>query len=118
MSKLVDIPTFRLWAGANVPGSVSDELVQMCLDEAESALVADVGCHIVDVIAANLDAAPIGSGEVCRRAQNLLAKRNSPDGSAGSGEEGFISIPAVPSGSLAAVRQIKKHLAIPIVVIA
>ena len=118
MSTFVTVGMFRMWAGVNVPGSVPDVLILMCLDEAESALVADVGCGTVDVIAANPEANPIGAGEVCRRAQNLLAKRNSPEGSAGTGEEGFIAIPSIPSGSLAAVRQIKKHLGIPVVVIA
>ena len=118
MAKLETVAGFRAWAGTNIPGNVPDQLIQDELDEAESMLVADVRCGTVDAIIVNLDANPIGLGEVRRRAQNLLAKRNSPEGFSGTGEEGFITIPAVPSGALSAVRQIKTHLGIPIVVIA
>jgi hypothetical protein len=114
-AKLVDITSYRTWAGASV-GSVPDSLIQQSLDEAESGLVADVGCGTVDAIVVNLDANAVAVGEVQRRTNNLLAKRNSPEGVAGVGDMGVISIPSTPAGSMASVRQIKQHLGIPLVV--
>lgn len=117
-AKLETVAGFRGWATVNVPANVPDTLIQACLDEAEAGLVADVLCGTVDRIITNIDANPIGVGEVRRRAQNLLGRRNSPEGVAGVGQDGFVMIPASPPGSAIAVRQIKQHLGIPLVVVA
>jgi hypothetical protein len=111
---LIDIPTFRAWAGAGAD-SVPDVLVQLCLDEAESALVADVRAPVA-TITADPDAAVIARGDVLRRTANLLARRNSPEGVAGVGDDGLITVPSGDPGSPAAVRRIQRILRIERVV--
>ena len=115
---LVTIPEFRAWAGAT--STVPDELVQGCLDEAEAGLVADVGVATVEAIVAGSAAAvAIARGDEMRRAANLHARRSSPEGFAGSGEDGVIPIPAGDPGSPAAVRRIRRLLGMqPVVAIA
>jgi hypothetical protein len=108
---LATVEVFRSWAGA-AAASVPTGLVQQCLAEAESALAADVGAP-VHVIAAHPDAVVIAVGDVLRRAANLLARRNSPEGVAGVGDLGYIQVPANDPGSFHAVRRIRRHLGIP-----
>ena len=117
MSKLVSITDYRVWMGPSLPATTPDSVVQMCLDSSEAGLVADVGA-VIDAIITNLEANALARKDIMLRTSNELAKRNSPEGVAGVGEEGFISIPATPAGSISTVRQIKRHLRIPVVVIA
>lgn len=109
---VVSVPEFRAWAGANVPASVSDELVQMCLDEAEAGMLADIGATLGEVTL-HPHAINIAKGDETRRASRLLARRNSPEGIAGAGAEGVISIPARDPDSAASVRQIRALLMVP-----
>lgn len=109
---LVTVPDFRTWAGANVPASVPDALIKQCLDEAEAGIVADVGATVAD-IEQNLMALDIAVGEEKRRANRLLARRNSPEGVAGVGDAGVIAIPVRDADSQRAVWGIRSHLAVP-----
>lgn len=118
MSKLVTLAEYRMWMGPALPSTTPDSIIQDALDSAEAGLVADVGCQAIDAIITNLDANVIAREDIMLRTSNKLAKRNSPEGVAGVGEEGFITIPATPNGSQVNVRQIKKHLRISVVVIA
>lgn len=113
MSVLVDVDDFRRWAGAAV-ASVPDELVQACLDEAEAALAAEVQTTIA-AVAADPAAAAIGTGDVYRRAARLLARRNSPEGIAGTAEF-QVTIPVRDPDSARAVAEIRNILAVPIVI--
>lgn len=111
---LVTIEQFRVWAGAATQ-TVPDELVQTCLDEAEAGIVADVFGHddgSITAILANPRAAAIALGDEMRRAANLLARRNSPEGYAGAGDDGIIAVPAGDPGSPAAARRIRRLLGI------
>lgn len=110
-AKLVTVAEFRAWAGA-ASASVPDELIQDCLDEAEAGIVADTGVTSIDQVITNLDANPIGRGDEMRRAANLLARRNSPEGYAGAGDDGIITVPAGDPGSHAATRRIRRILKI------
>lgn len=118
MAVLVGEEEFRAWAGANVPATVPGSLVAACLEEAEAALVADVGCSTVNDITSHPDAARIAYGDMLRRTSNLLARRNSPEGIAGVGDDGMITVPSGDPGSPAAVRRIRRYLGIPVVVVA
>ncbi len=110
---LVTVDQFRVWAGAATQ-TVPDELVQMCLDEAEAGIIADVlgPTGVIDTIVSNAKATAIAVGDEMRRAANLLARRNSPEGYAGAGEDGIIAIPAGDPGSPAAARRIRRLLGI------
>lgn len=112
MSVLVDVPAFRLWAGANIPASVPGELIQTCLDEAESGLSTETGATIA-LIQTSPPATAIAVGDELRRASRLLARRNSPEGIAGAGADGVIAIPSRDPDSSASVRQIRSILLIP-----
>lgn len=110
---LVTVEEFRVWAGANLPASVADVLIQECLDEAESGIVADTGSTVAD-IQANALALDVALGEEKRRANRLLARRNSPEGIAGAGADGLIiNIPTRDADSQRAVWAIRSHLAVP-----
>ena len=113
MSTLVSVEQFRLWAGAAVQ-TVPDDLVTICLDEAEAGIVADVFGKTegsITAIVAEPSAAAIAVGDEMRRAANILARRNSPEGYAGAGEEGIIiAVPAGDPGSAAAARRIRRLL--------
>lgn len=111
---LVDVPMYRLWAGAATQ-TAPDDLVQMCLDEAEAAIVVDVfgpSAGGIDTIVGNEVAADIARGDELRRAANLLARRNSPEGYAGAGDDGIITVPAGDPGSPVAVRRIRRVLGV------
>lgn len=113
-ASLVTVEQFRVWAGAAVQ-TVPDQLVQDCLDEAEAGIVADVfgpDSGSIDTIAANPNARAIATGDEKRRAANLLARRNSPEGYAGAGDDGIIVVPAGDPGSPAAARRIRRILKI------
>lgn len=113
-AKLVTVEQYRLWAGA-ASQSTPDELVQMCLDEAEAGIVADVfgpDSGDIDTIVDEPKAVPIARGDEMRRAANLLARRNSPEGYAGAGDDGIIAVPSGDPGSPAAVRRIRRILGI------
>jgi len=112
MAVLVSVPDFRVWAGANTPASISDDLIQTSLEEAESGIAAETGATIID-IQANASATAIARGDEMRRASRLLARRNSPEGIAGAGSEGVISIPSRDPDSAASVRQIRAILLVP-----
>jgi hypothetical protein len=115
MAALVTVQQFRTWAGAATQ-TVPDELVQMCLDEAEAGIVVDVfgpsGAGSIYTIKEDALASPIARGDEMRRAANLLARRNSPEGYAGAGDDGIITVPAGDPGSPAAVRRIRRILRI------
>lgn len=102
---------FRAWSGAGT-ASVPDSLIQACLDEAVSGLVADLGVDPA-LVAADPAAAAIAHGEILRRASRLLARRNSPEALAGMGELGAVTIPSRDPDSTRAVWAIKSLLVIP-----
>lgn len=109
---LVTVAEYRDWAGAQA-SSVSDFLIEATLAESAAALSEEVDAPI-ERIEGNPNAAVIARGDVLRRSSNLLAARNSPEGTAGVGEYG--SLITVPSGhptSQRAVRQIRAALGIP-----
>ena len=72
-------------------------------------MLAEVG-ESLDTISLDLGALSIAFGEEQRRAAHLLSRRNSPEGFAGAGSEGYISIPGADPGSPRAVRQIRALL--------
>ena len=109
---LVTVDEFRSWAGANLPSSVPDALVEECLREAEAGIIADTGATIAD-IQGDPSALDIALGEEKRRANRLLARRNSPEGIAGAGADGIIAIPVRDADSQRAVWAIRSHLAVP-----
>ena len=112
MAVLVSTADFRLWSGANLPASVPDSLISDCLDEAEAGITAEVGLSISS-IQLHADAVAIARGDEFRRASRLLARRNSPEGIAGAGGEGVISIPSRDPDSAGSVRSIKALLLVP-----
>ena len=87
MSVLVSVADFRQWAGTNIPASVPDDLILDCLDEAEAGILAETGATIAAIQVNTLAVAEM-VGEQKRRANRLLARRNSPEGIAGAGSEG------------------------------
>jgi hypothetical protein len=110
---LVSVADFRAWSGANIPASVPDALIQDCLDEAEAGIAAETGAKIED-IGAHLLARAEAVGEEKRRANRLLARRNSPEGVAGAGSDGLIyTIPVRDADSQRAVWHIQAHLLVP-----
>lgn len=110
---VVTVADFRSWAGANLPASVPDALIQECLDEAESGIAADTGAT-VDAIESEPLALDVLRGEEKRRANRLLARRNSPEGIAGAGTDGLAyQIPVRDADSQRAVWTIRSHLAVP-----
>ena len=110
-ARLVTVEEFRDWSGA-ATASVPDELVQQCLDEAEAGIVADTGILTIDEVIVVIEAGVIARGDEMRRAANLLARRNSPEGIAGAGDDGIIAVPAGDPGSPAATRRIRRILGI------
>lgn len=108
---LVTVEQFRKWAGTQVPAQVPDVLIQQCLDEAEAGIAADCGTTI-DAITADRAAAAVAVGEEQRRANRLLARRNSPEGVAGIGDAGVIAIPSRDADSQRAVWAIRALLLI------
>ncbi len=116
MAALVDVESFRIWSGANLPTNVSDELISMSLDEAEAGLLADVGCTLDDLV---VDAAAIAvaRGDEMRRASRYLARRNSPEGVAGAGSEGIISIPSRDPDTQRSIWTIQAILGVPMGVV-
>jgi len=105
MSILVNVQQFRDWAGAAV-STVSDPLIQACLDEAEAGLCADLGLQVPDLQAVD-QAHDLAVGEELRRASRLLARRNSPEAISGFGEAAF----AVPSRDPDSARTLSAILA-------
>lgn len=109
---LVTVDEFRAWAGAQA-ASVPDLLIEYTLAESEVALAQEVDAPLHE-IEAHQGAAVIARGDVLRRSSNLLAARNSPEGTAGNGEYGsVITIPSAHPTSQRAVRQIRACLGIP-----
>jgi hypothetical protein len=112
MAALVGIESYRMWAGANLPASTPDQVIDDALNEAESQLAAEVGAD-VDAIATDSKAVAVGRGDVLRRASRLLARRNSPEGIAGAGAEGLISVSPRDPDSANCVRVIRSILLVP-----
>lgn len=110
MSVLVTVPEFREWAG--ISDAVSDDVLAVSLDEAEAAIAADVGVPVADMIA-SADAVAVARGEELRRANRLLARKNSPEGIAGAGLEGIITLPSRDPDSQRAVWVIQAILDVP-----
>lgn len=110
-ARLVTVEDFREWSGAGSSSS-SDELIQQCLDEAEAGIAADVGVRSIDEIVTVLEANAVARGDEMRRAANFLARRNSPEGIAGAGDDGVIAVPAGDPGSASATRRIRRILGI------
>jgi hypothetical protein len=105
------IPTtadFRTYAGVGT--GTSDRLVQDALDEALTSLGADVGKPYEDLFSS--PAAAIARGEALRRANRLLARKNSPEAVAGAGADGIIAIPSRDPDSQRAVDSIIRLLGI------
>lgn len=109
---MVTVEDFRGWAGAAY-STVPDGLAAACLDEAEAALWSDVGCDLPMDLTSSPQAAAIARGDVLRRAANILARRNSPEGVAGVGDMGIITVPSGDPGSPAAVRRLRRILGMP-----
>jgi len=112
MAALASVQDFRTWSGANLPQSVPDSLIADSLDEAEAAIVTEVGAAI-DIILADPHSLSIARGDELRRCSRLLARRNSPEAIMGAGSEGVIAIPSRDPDSAAAVRQIRSLLLVP-----
>ena len=113
MATLVPVDAFRAWAGANVPASVPDALIQDCLDEAEAGIIAETGVAIA-TIKADPSARSIAVGEEKRRASRLLARRNSPESILGAGSDGIVvSIPVRDADSQRAIWQMRSILRVP-----
>jgi hypothetical protein len=109
---VVTVPDFRVWSGANTPASTPDAVIQSALDEAEAGLLAEVGATLGE-ITIHPHAISIAKGDEMRRASRLIARRNSPEGIAGAGAEGVISIPSRDPDSAASVRMIRSLLLVP-----
>lgn len=110
MAVLVDVSTFREWAG--ISDAVSDVVLALTLDEAEAAIAADVG-EPLQAIIANAAAANVARGEELRRANRLLARKNSPEALAGAGAETVITIPSRDPDSQRSVWTIQSILGTP-----
>lgn len=110
---LVTVAEFRAWSGA-ATGSVSDAVIEACLEEAEAGLVADTQLTI-GAIVVNPDAAALAYGEELRRGSRLLARRNSPEAISGMGDAIF-TIPVRDPDSARTVLEIQALLNVPIVV--
>ena len=112
MGVLVSVDEFRQWAGIS-PTSASDDVLAATLDEAEAGLAADVGDTLAAIMA-DQDAVAIGSGEVLRRANRLLARRNSPESVLGAGVDGIlVTVPARDPDSQRSVWSIQAILDVP-----
>jgi hypothetical protein len=108
---LVTVEEFRAWSGA-VPASVSDALIQQCLSEAESGIIADTSVTVAEIEGSKL-ALDVAVGEERRRANRLLARRNSPEGVVGTGTDGLsFAVPVRDADSQRAVWAIRSHLAV------
>jgi hypothetical protein len=112
VSYLVTVQQFREWAGANVPQTVPDSLIDQILNESESAIAQETQQPLT-AIQGNPAALAIATGEELRRASRLLSRRNSPEGVAGMGESGLISISSRDPDSGNAIRQIRSILLTP-----
>jgi hypothetical protein len=110
MATLATIDELRDWA--NAP-SVPDEILQDCLDAGEASLIADLGLRDTTDIVASIPATSIAHSEVLRRSQRALGRRNSPEGVAGIGEMGSITLPIRDPDSVTAMQQIQEILRIP-----
>lgn len=104
MTGLVGIGELRERIG---PTSADDATLRAVLDEAHAELVADTRLPVAR-IAVVPEAAALAVGEVVRRAQNLLARGNSPEGVLGVGELGPVPVPAGPPGSARTVQRIRR----------
>jgi len=113
MSVLVTVDQFREWAGVS-SGSVSDEIIQVCLDDAEAGLLADLGLVDTSTIEAFPAAVAVAFPDLLRRAQRGLARRNSPESMMGSGELGFFPVPARDPDSAQSVWRLMQILGIGI----
>jgi hypothetical protein len=103
----VAVAEFRAWSGvgANVP----DDVIEGVIAEAAAGIVADVG-EPLSVIVADEAAAAILHGEVLRRTNRLLARKNSPESVVGAGSEGVFAIPSRDPDSQRATDAIRSHL--------
>ena len=110
MAVLVEVDDFREWAG--VGAQVSDDVIAATLDEAEAAIAWDVGETIATIVG-NPDASAIAYGEELRRANRLLSRKNSPEGIAGVGSEGIITLPSRDPDSQRAIWGIQSVLGTP-----
>lgn len=115
-AQLVTVDEMREYA--SIGTGTTDATIQAALDEAEAALVADVGVPSVGAIGIDPAASAIARGDEMRRAAHLLSRRNSPEGIAGAGDDGIITVPAVNPGSANSVQQIKMLLGLPLAVVA
>lgn len=100
----------REWLGTN---AVSTTLLDICLDEAESSLRADLGVVVgpdPDPILADAEALTIARGEVLRRAQRNLARRNSPEGISGLGDLGAFRVPVRDPDSQVSMNRLRAIL--------
>jgi hypothetical protein len=104
---LVSVSEFRQWAG--IGSNVPDDVIEGVLAEAESGIAADVGEPITAIVA-DESAAAIAHGEMLRRTNRLLARKNSPEAVASAGSEGVIAIPSRDPDSQRAVDAIRSHL--------
>jgi hypothetical protein len=104
---LVSVDEFRQWAG--VGQNVPDEVIDGVLSEAESGIAADVGEPITTIVG-DPAAAAIAYGEMLRRTNRLLARKNSPESVVGAGSEGVFAIPSRDPDSQRAVDAIRSHL--------
>ena len=92
---------------ANAP-AVPESILQSCVDEAEASLLADVDVRVTE-ITKNKAALAVAHGEVLRRGQRLLGRRNSPEGQIGVGEFG-VAIPIRDPDSVNAVNALRNIL--------
>ena len=110
MAMLGTVAEFRLWSGSST-ATVPDALVQMCLDEAEAGIAADLSVPIPD-IQLDPEALALAKGEEMRRASRLLARRNSPEAVSGVGDALF-TIPSRDPDSARTLQAIRALLLIP-----
>jgi len=112
MGVLVQVDEFRQWAGVSET-SASDQVIEQTIAEAEAGLAADVGEPLSDIMTVP-EASAIGHGEVLRRANRLIARRNSPESVLGAGVDGIaVTVPARDPDSQRAVWSIQSVLLTP-----
>jgi len=109
-TSLATVEDLRTWATAP---AVPDAVLSGCLDDAESSLLADLGLDDTTEILADPRAMPVARGETLRRGQRFLARRNSPEGIAGTGDFGGLAISFRDPDSVAALDRLRQLLMIP-----
>ena len=120
---LVTVPQYRTWSGA-ATATISDSVIQQCLDEAESGLFADVPTTLEEISPppwsgmsapcgpSGISAISLATGEILRRSSRLLARRNSPEGVSGYGDIA-ISISSRDPDSARTIQSIRSILCTP-----